>query len=490
MTSLTVERVGSQTPTLLHLPADRHDASRADDLLEVADLAGFVLDEWQEMCLRESAWLRRPARRGARPKWSASDVLIGVTRQSGKGDVKIVRQLCGLFVWRERLQVHTAHEFKTTYEHFRRIVDVVDNVPAFTKLLHPRTGIRTGAGDQAIELRSGERIRFLARSGKSGRGLTGDTVYLDEAFALTPAMIGALQYALRARPNPQTWYTSSAPHANSDVLHGMHARAERTTEEEPRLLAAIWGNPQDVDPGDQDAWYRAGPALGTRVGIETMENEYRGALSSPDLMREFLREALGVPELAETVNALLPMETWRARGDVAAEAPPEVCAVDVSPDRGRAAVSRAGWFGERKLVEVTGADEGTAWCVAHVAELGVPCVVDPASPAGSLIGDLQRAGVTVVEISGRQYAQACGDWFDDVVEGRAVHVAQAVLDDALAAVRKKTTGDAFVWDRRRSSSDITPWVSATLAAWGLEHLPDGETYQGSGFSDLSEFVEA
>jgi hypothetical protein len=83
--------------------------------------------------------------------------------------------------------------------------------------------------------------------------------------------------------------------------------------------------------------------------------------------------------------------------------------------------------------------------------------------------------------------QACGQWYDDVIEGRAVHVDQAALDDALVAVRKRTVGDAFVWDRRRSSSDITPWVSATLAAWGLDHLPDAG-YSGAGFVNLADYV--
>jgi hypothetical protein len=49
-------------------------------------------------------------------------------------------------------------------------------------------------------------------------------VYLDEAFHLSTETMGALMPALSARPNPQVWYTSSAPHASSDVLHSVRRR--------------------------------------------------------------------------------------------------------------------------------------------------------------------------------------------------------------------------------------------------------------------------
>jgi hypothetical protein len=103
-----------------------------------------------------------------------------------------------------------------------------------------------------------------------------------------------------------------------------------------------------------------------------------------------------------------------------------------------------------------------------------------------LIGDLERAGATVVEISGRQYAQSCGGLFDDVVEGKVVHVAQQVLDDALAGARKRNVGDAWAWDRRSSNADISPLVAVTLARWGLDNAPATE-FDGS-FLDLDDYL--
>lgn len=214
MSSLTDVRVGSQRPTRCHLPAGRI-RSAGPDIVELAATAGLVLDEWQAWFLDE-AMAETVDRR-----WAAFEVACVVPRQNGKGSIEEARQLGGLFYLREPLQVYTAHEFKTAYEHFLRITALIEGCPDMDRKVQR---VRRGAGEQAIELRTGERLRFLARTGGSGRGLTGDVVYLDEAFALTAAMMGALLPTMSAVPNPQLWYMSSAPWTTSEVLHGVRRR--------------------------------------------------------------------------------------------------------------------------------------------------------------------------------------------------------------------------------------------------------------------------
>lgn len=207
-------RVGSQRPTHLHLPVGGV-TSAGPDICELAATAGLVLDDWQRWFLTEAM------SETADGRWTAFEVACVVSRQNGKGSILEARQLGGLFYLREPLQVHTAHEFKTAYEHFLRITNLVEGCADMDRKVQR---IRRGAGEQAIELKTGERLRFLARSTGSGRGLTGDVVYLDEAFALTSAMMGALLPTLSAVPNPQVWYTSSAPRLTSEVLHALRKR--------------------------------------------------------------------------------------------------------------------------------------------------------------------------------------------------------------------------------------------------------------------------
>ena len=56
----------------------------------------------------------------------------------------------------------------------------------------------------------------------------------------------------------------------------------------------------------------------------------------------------------------------------------------------------------------------------------------------------------LVLIGGRQYAQACGELFDDVQSGRLAHLGQPPLDDAVAGARRRQLGDAWTWSRSRS----------------------------------------
>ena len=101
------------------------------------------------------------------------------------GTVMQVAFLFGLFLGGEVLAVHTAHEFKTCYEHFLRIKNLVESTPDLEAKVNR---IRTGAGDQAIESKNGNRLRFIARSAGSGRGMSGDTVYLGFGLeGLSPA---------------------------------------------------------------------------------------------------------------------------------------------------------------------------------------------------------------------------------------------------------------------------------------------------------------
>jgi hypothetical protein len=93
-------------------------------------------------------------------------------------------------------------------------------------------------------------------------------------------------------------------------------------------------------------------------------------------------------------------------------------------------------------------------------------VIDPASPAGTLVDDLRAAGVRVHTVTAREYAQACG-WLYDAVKGSEVrHLGDPELDAAVRDARPRDLAGGFAWDRKKSSADITPLVAVTLACWG------------------------
>lgn len=215
MTSSVGALLGSQVPRFQVVPEARSSAGQ--EAIELAASAGLILDPWQCNVLEGALGERDDG------KWAASEVGLIVPRQNGKGGILEARELAGLFVFGERLLLHSAHEFKTAAEAFLRLRALVVNTPELSKQV---SRIHTSHGEEGIELRSGARIRFVARSTGSGRGFTGDLIVLDEAYNLPPPTMAALVPTLSARPNTQLWYTSSAPlpRMESDTLRRLCRR--------------------------------------------------------------------------------------------------------------------------------------------------------------------------------------------------------------------------------------------------------------------------
>lgn len=455
MSSPHVARIGSQRPAYLNLPDERL-ASVGQEAIELAALAGLQLDDWQQWLLTESLQTQRDGR------WSAFEVAAVIPRQNGKGGYLEARQLYGLFLGGEQLAVHTAHEFKTCFEHFLRIVALVENTPELDRRV---ARIRRGAGEQSIELVTGERLRFLARSAGSGRGMSGDTVYLDEAFALTPPIMGALLPTLSAVPNPQVVYTSSAPTEDQQVLYELVQRGRSGGS--PRLLYCEWGNPPDVSPHDRDAWYQANPALGIRITEEFIIAELDAMRAYP---AEFLRERLGVVAAAGQ-SGVIPTDRWRECVDSRSNPASGVAALQIGPQSAWSAMAFAGRRDDGCVhVELVRHERGTAWVVEAakkaVADTGQPLIIDAKSPTAGVLDRLKAEKVPVLEVTPASLVTACAAFQDDVLNNRIRHLDQAPLNAAVAAADVRPVGEAWVFSAKASTADITPLLAAVLAADG------------------------
>ena len=464
MSLTSVDRIGSQRPRIQSLPAERH-ASAGAEVVELAAMAGLILDDWQAWFLGESLSEQ------VDHQWSAFEVGLIVSRQCGKGSVLEARQLGGLTILRERLQVHTAHEFRTCFEHFLRMVQLVESCPDIDRQV---ARIRRGAGEQAIEMKSGQRLRFLARSGGSGRGMSGDAVYLDEAFALTKPMMGALLPTLSARPNPQIWYTSSAPMSSSTVLHDVRNRGIDGTS--PRLFFAEWSAEQ-ANPDDIDAWYDAVPALGIRISEEFIHAE-REAM--PD--EEFLRERLGIPDMPvidKVAPPAIPAAAWAATATtVPVDVQPGACVFGFDVVDGWASIAIAAGTLSASYVEVVAHQAGDGWLPRRLIELAErwkPTGIGldgGCGPAVAVLGvireQFEEAGLDpdlVKPITSATYREACGSFLRSVVDGTLTRpvVAPDQLDNAAVVASERRIGDAFVWDRRAATVPLAPLVAATVA---------------------------
>jgi hypothetical protein len=462
MTStLAAPLVGLQRPRVERVPP--FVSSAGEEAVDFCSAFGLVLDPWQCHVLTQSMGERADGR------WASFEVCALVPRQNGKGALLEARELAGLFLFGEQLILHSAHEFKTAQEAFRRVLFHVENTDYLRKRVKR---VRTSHGEEGIELTTGARLRFVARSTGSGRGFSGDTVILDEAYNLASEGMSALLPTLSARPNPQIWYTSSAGMDTSDQLRRVRERG-LSGEKAARLAYFEWSTAADADLDDPQAWAQANPALGIRITEEFVESE-RAAMDDTG----FARERLGI-WFDPSAQMVIDGRRWFELADPESKIEdPVVFAVDANPEQTAAAIAAAGRRGDGLgHVEVVDARPGTGWLKRRILELHErhkprAWVIDPGSAAGALLSsdasELAAHGIVFSEVTGREFAQSCGALYEAVVERAAFrHLNQDVLNTALVAAKRGPRGDAWIWHRRKSTSDISPLVAVTLAWHGF-----------------------
>ena len=479
MTSLLHDvRLGEQTPVLMHTPPDVVNLDAAEECIQLADAYGIAdgnpLSESQKITLRNALGERSDG------SWAATRIAdFGPRQGTGKNDKIAARELAGLVLFGEKLIIHTAHEFPTANESFLRLVATFEAWDDLRKLV---ARIRYANGEQGIELLSGQRLKYRARTGGSGRGFAkADLIVYDEAQHLALQHLTASGPAKLANPNSQTWFAGSGGLETSAIAWDIRRAAIlggagrlAYTEMTGESITVTDGKIQfdAPDPLDRDIWYRCIPGLGlwvTEEGVEALYHELGPA--------GFAREILCVwdPDPVHAGDHPIPLDVWDALtdGDSMADAATVRLALDVSTDR---LWSSFGVAGKRPdglgHVAVRDRRPGTDWVVARAAELAeghrCPVTIVKGSPAASFIDELERHGIPVDVMSQGEYAEATGRLID-ATRGQAPmlrHRGDIGIRSALAAVNVKPAGDGgIVWSRRSTSTDITALTSIT-AAWG------------------------
>lgn len=443
------------------------------DAIDLAARTGLILDEGQAAFVSASLERREDGR------WRYFEAAAIEPRQNGKGAIIEARELFGLFLDEGcKLIVHSAHEFSTALDAFRRLLERIEAVP---ELFAQVKRVSRSHGEEGIELDDGSRIRFKTRTKGGGRGLSADLLVLDEAMILHEHAVAALLPTLSARPNPQVLLTGSAVdqtvHEHGLVLARVR---ERGLAGDPELLFVehcasvaldeVLRNPALLD--DPVLWAQANPAYPHRISAESIAREL--ALLDP---RSFAVERLGIGDWPTTdprAKGVLDTDRWAALVHPGSEiVGPVRLAVDVAPDRSRTAIGVAGLRDDGKLhVEVVAHREGVTWAAQAIADIvakqGIrePVRLDAVGPVGTLVPLLVALGVNVKTFTAAEYVQACTGLYDAITESRVHHLGSMELNAAVAGVTTRPLGDSWVWGRRKATVDISPLVAVTLAAWG------------------------
>lgn len=445
-------------------------SSSGAEAIDLARSAGLHLDPWQcnilDVALRE-----RPD-----GKWTSFEVGVLVSRQNGKGAIIEARELAGLFLFGtgDELIIHSAHQFDTSLEAFRRLRFLIENTPDLDRQVKK---INEAHGKEGIELRNGNRIRFRARTRGGGRGFSGDTVILDEAMILLEESVGALLPTLSARPNAQLWYLGSA--VDEEIHeHGMaftRIRNRGLRGDDPSL-AYIEHSADDtrrendtliIDPADPRQIRAANPGVGFRLSLQHIAKERR---SMP--RRMYLVERMGIgfwpEEDSENVPPISP-ETWQLREDRSRSFTSQLAiAVDMDPELRWCSIAAAVLKTDGTVhVEVGFHEKPSKSVVAYLIALiarwnPVALVIDSKGSAGYLRPLLLKQKIEPEDVTASSMAQACVGMQRAVDDGDVTHTGDPVLLDAVKGAKKRRIGDGWGFDRKGDAT-ISPLVAVTLA---------------------------
>lgn len=401
-----------------------------------------------------------------------------------------------------RLFIWTAQQLDTAQETFLHFVTLFDN-PDHPHMRRRLKKITSGNGSEQIDLVDGRRLKFKARSDKSGQGLSGDVIVFDEGFALRPAHMASLVPTLSTRKRAQLLFGSSAGHPDSEVLRGIRDRGRKGGRGAPAYIEycapGSFAKPgcelancrhttemQGCVLDREDFVLMANPMAGRRIGWDYLRDERR---SIPPL--EYARERLGWWDEPDDGGAPpVQVEEWKKLidpGSAVAAGEPVVLAAEIALDRRSGSIGMAGWRDDGAAhVGLIDHRDGTDWLLPallgyierntlHRLRRGkTTCpavIIDPTSPAGTLVDPLRKAGTEPVLMTTREAGVSAAGLQDAVTDRTTFHRGQPAVEAALSGAIKRDLGDGgWAFGRKKSAAvsvDITPLVVVANARWAL-----------------------
>ncbi len=416
------------------------------------------------------------------------EVVLTVPRQSGKTTLLLAAMVHrALLMYRPGRPQNILYAAQTRQDARKKWEDDHVKILESHKEFRKQFRVRLTNGNEAILWKNGSKHGFVANTEKAGHGETLDMGVIDEAFAHEDARLEqAFKPATSTREDAQIWILSTAGNARSTYLRSKvdTGRQNVAAGLDQDTCYFEWSAPPESDPGDPETWRACMPALGHTISEKKIAGFYQ---SMP--LAEFRRAYLNQwPDDAPDEWLVISESAWKGLENGRSQiVGPIAIAVDVNQERSFGTIAVAGKNAAGKYhVEIAEYQPGTGWIVDIVKRMNrlnkpVAVVLDPGSPAGSLIPELEAAGITVTKISGREAAQACGQFVDAAVpaegEPTLVHIGQVELAAAVAGAHKKQLRDVWYWYRGGYSVDISPLVASTHALWGF--IAKGTKKKGS-----------
>lgn len=444
-------------------PRDDRYETDGGRLAKVADLMGFSLYSWQRLVADVGL-----ERNGDAYRYRTVGCAVG--RQSGKSKLIEVRIAYELLQER-RAVAYTAQDRNMAKLKWDEHVHDLQSSP-LGKYIQK---VQRTNGSERLYMKNGSTYSIVTPNDKGARGMSLNLMVIDEALSHPLSLIAALQPTLATRRNGQLWLLSNAgiPGESELLQHYRNIGHSGIQDQNNPLAWFEWAPAEDkFDYMDEQVWRQAIPSLGESSGVLIEAVREAALTNSPDI---FMKEWLNVWPAQEAAQ-VVPTELWDSLADTGVVNNNRiVLGVDISRERDKASIGASSMVAGMTPVEVVEARDGVGWLVPRLIEIAkrwkAPVVVDGGAPAGSIIGELENAGIKVIAIGLRDYARACGSFYDAVQNRTICHLDDPNLRDAIIGSTRRRLGDAWAWNRQ-STTNITPLVAVTLARYGVVNEPE------------------
>jgi hypothetical protein len=396
-----------------------------------------------------------------------------VPRQNGKNGILEMMELFKAVIQGRKI-LHTAHEVKTCRKAFLRLKSFFEDDQQYPELVEEVIAIRQTNGQEAIFLRNGGSIEFIARSKSSGRGFTVDDIVCDEAQEFTDEQQEALMPTISAAPsrNPQFILTGTPPNSGSPGTVFLRTRKDARADGASDVCWFEWSVAEIGDVADTRRWEATNPAIGYRILAKTIQTEL--ASMSED---GFARERLGWWS-PESDKNLITSEEWNA---LATNDPPEKgrlsYGVKFSPDGQMVALAVA--LRPRKgpiyveVIEHRSMREGIGWVARMLSDRwrgSVAIVIDGLTGAPSLVEELSTLQVPKKVVYPPKpiiMASASAMLLNAMHAKLITHFDQPALNVSVLNAQKRKIGTSGGWGWGGDDVDVTPVEAVSLAHWGV-----------------------
>ncbi|MGP9725579.1 terminase, partial [Corynebacterium sp. AOP40-9SA-29] len=262
-----------------------------------------------------------------------------------------------------------------------------------------------------------------------------------------------------------------------------------------------WSAHPDLSIDDREGWAQANPDLGHgRMTERDVSAEREGKEDD-----EFRTE-----NLCQWVESLDPgkiaPELWDSLADPdsrpAADAP-IFCGVDVATEGTHAHIVIAAQRPDgRWHVEVVASRAGYRWVPYWLNARrgtwfsGTVGLQVKGSPSNALAPLLRDSGIDVAEWQGTDMTSSVLGFFTSIQErtvrwlGRdpETPTTPTLLESAAIGVKDRKSGDTFIWDREKSTGDVTPFVAGNIAWWMGNRTTDTfvSAYSDDDWDDIED----